>query len=165
MLKEQLVYLLQKAGGVMWMMPGGELGVLGMAVGGFETANDPRLAYGYASASSVRLRPSAADISLMDEVSKWLSLIPDTMRPERYVVAHRMLWNVERNRAVWTYRRLSQKMHTSPRLVRFMEDRGVETIHRELSKTKSVSVKLGLYLRGWDGPSFSYAESAASVRH
>jgi hypothetical protein len=165
MLKEQLVYLLQKAGGVMWMMPGGELGVLGMAVGGFETAGDPRLAYGYASAASVRLRPSASDITLMDEVSKWLSLIPDTMRSERYVVAHRMLWNVERDRAVWSYRRLSQKMRTSPRLVRFMEDRGIETMHREVCKTKSATVKIGLYLRSWEGASLAYAESSASVRH
>ena len=44
-----------------------------------------------------------------------------------------------KDRAVWTYRRLAKKMHTSIRLVKFMGERGIETIRAALRKWDRLS--------------------------
>jgi hypothetical protein len=161
---EQTLYLLRRAGYVMRLMPGGGTIVLLLSRIAMDTADDPRLAYGYNATEVSRVVPSAFDISLMDFVHRWLSYIPDEKMLLRRIVAHRMLWNPDRGQSVWSYRRLGDRFGASHQAIRRWDEVGVGLIFRSLNKTKSAESKIDLYLRGFSGAYSGYVDGGVEDR-
>jgi len=161
---EQTLYLLRRAGYVMRLMPGGGTIVLLLSRIAMDTANDPRLAYGYNATEVNRAVPSAFDISLMDYVHRWLALIPDERMLMRKIVAHRMLWNPDRGQSIWSYRRLGDKFGASHQAIKRWDEDGVYLIFQALNKKISVKTKIDLYVRAEPGAYSGYVDGGADVR-
>jgi hypothetical protein len=123
-----------------------------------DVVGDPRVAYGYLLATAPRTPPTPLEISMMDWVMTWLAYIPDERFLVRKIVAHRMIWDPDKGRSVWSYRRLGEKVGASHVAVKMWDERGVEIIHRALNKNNSSQDKIGLYLRGWEGASLAYSD-------
>lgn len=161
--EDQVVYLLRRAGEIMVRMPGGGVS-LALSRVALDGVDDPRVAYGYSPVTVNRVRPTAYEISFMDFVHPWLSYIGDAEVRVRRVVAHRMLWDAERGRSIWSYRRLAQKLHTSPTSVKDWDQRGVGLIFRSVRNKNEVLSKIGVYLRGFEVANTAYADVAAAER-
>lgn len=159
---DEALVLLRRAGSIMRRMPGGGV-QLGMSQGGLDAIADPREAYGYSPVEVNRLPPSSAEISMMDFVMPWLSYIPDEKMVVRRVVAHRMIWNDERGRSVWPYKRLSGKIGTSPELTRRWDEDGVLLIQKALNKQNRFHDKIGLYLKELEGAYDIYSDLSVPV--
>jgi hypothetical protein len=135
--------LMQQAGWAWMRMRVAGFG-MGMQVMSWEVLEDSRTAYGYTDEVPRRSTVSVREIYLMDEASRWLGFIEDSV--VRRVVAMRMLYDDDRGRCVHSYRRIGQEVRTSSERVRGMHWRGLGIIAREISKNKQLESKITLYL-------------------
>lgn len=133
----------------MRQMPGASI-KLGIAQTQIDTVDDWQ-AYGYTAVTVNRQPPSSQDIDLMDIVWPWLSLISPDKLDERLVVAHRMLWDPDKGRSHWSYRRLADKLHTSAQIIKHRDESGILIIAAKVSHLPAELAKVDRFLREADG--------------
>lgn len=163
MTTDQLLFLLRRAGDIMRRMPGAG-SMLHLAVLSMGAVDDPRLAYGYTPVELNRVFPTAYELSLMDFVYRWLGMIPDDRYVVRKIVAHRMLWDPDRGRSVWSYRRLADKVGASHVAVKNWDEYGVETIRKAVDREKALTSKIDLYMSEFSGLGNYYLAASGVAR-
>jgi hypothetical protein len=76
--------------------------------------------------------PSALEISHMDWVTSWLSLIPNDRWVTRRIVAARMLTNERTGKVRYSYKHLSERIRASSQAVMLWHRQGLVMIQRRL---------------------------------
>lgn len=142
--RDEVVILLRRAGAVMMRMPMSGYST-GLTVSKWIAATPDKQAYGYNPINLRNLPPSPHDIDMMDFVTTWLLYISDDKRVIRKVVALRMLWNADTNRAIHSWRQIGSMLRCSHVACRYWHETGVNTIHKQLTKSLPMMKKIGLY--------------------
>lgn len=154
--------LMKRAGATLRAMPGGGISLQLSSVA-MDMLDDPRESYGYTPVVINKTPPAAADISLMDLVLPWLAYVPEEKILIRKIVAHRMLWNTDRDISTWPYRKLGQKLRCNHLALKRWENEGVRIISEGVNKNKTLLGKIGLYARGGTGAYSGYSGRSGSA--
>jgi hypothetical protein len=130
----QIIERLEQAGATLLAMPdrGPSTRMRQMR---FDIVHTALEAYGWAAPAVRPPRPSAADISFMDEAFGWLQLIPEQSYLLRRILGARALVHPITGRHLYTWRRLAAVLGADHKSVQRWHGNGVDLIRAALTKT------------------------------
>ena len=136
-----IIERLEQAGATLMALP--DRGhATGMRCGWPEVVRDMMDAYGWTEAAPVRLKPSAADITAMDEALRWILLIPSDRYVIRRIVGLRMLVRPLTGRHVWSLRKIARVIGANHKAVERWHDDGITIIRRALADRENNSSQM-----------------------
>lgn len=89
---------------------------------------DPTLAYGYNEEPVTKLRPTGLEISMMDEVYGWLTLLPPDQFVLRRIISLRMLWDDDNGRNWYTWGHAAQVIGCDRRAIAYWHELAVRKL-------------------------------------
>ena len=132
---EMVIARLEAAGRTLLSMSGGERSQR-MRTFWPDVVRSPWEGYGYTEAGPVRLSPSPADITAMDEALRWIAAIPDSQHVLRRIVWARVLVHPVRGDNIFSFKQIGVMVGASGEAVRGWHRRGIDLICRALNDGK-----------------------------
>jgi len=110
---------------------------------------DPYTGYGYTPERLVNLRPTSAEITLMDETVRWLSFVPNAQ--VRRIVALRSLYDDDIGRCIHSYASIARAFRCTAPTIRKRHHQGLHTITAAVNRDDQILFKIGVYVRALNG--------------
>ncbi len=132
MTAEELVSRLEAAGATLLALPSRGYSTQ-LRTMKFDVVHTALEAYGWQSAVVRPVMPSAVEISHMDEVFGWLTIIPETKYVLRRILGARALVHPITGRHLCPWRRIATMLGADHKSIQRWHGQGVELVLRELN--------------------------------